>query len=49
MTLYPALEMPRTGNQEHDTRAMLVKINNLLESWIRARPEQWLWIHHRWG
>jgi KDO2-lipid IV(A) lauroyltransferase len=49
MTLYPALEIPRTGDREQDTRAMLVEINRLLESWIRERPEQWLWIHHRWG
>lgn len=49
MTLYPALETPRSGDQEQDTRAMLVDINCLLESWIRERPEQWLWIHHRWG
>ncbi len=32
MTIYPALETPRTGNQEQDTRAMLVEINRLLES-----------------
>ena len=49
MTVYPALETQRTGDQEQDTRAMLVKINNLLESWIRERPAQWLWIHRRWG
>ena len=49
MTLYPALETLRTGDQEQDTRAMLVEINRQLESWIRERPEQWLWIHRRWG
>ena len=49
ITLYPALETPRTGDQEQDTRAMLVEINRQLESWIRERPEQWLWIHRRWG
>jgi KDO2-lipid IV(A) lauroyltransferase len=49
MTIYPALETPRSGNQEQDTRTMLVEINRLLETWIRERPEQWLWIHRRWG
>jgi len=48
MTVYPALEPPGTGDQEQDTRQMLVNINAMLESWIRERPEQWLWIHRRW-
>jgi KDO2-lipid IV(A) lauroyltransferase len=48
MTVYPPLATPRTGNRDADTRAMLVEINRLLESWIRERPEQWLWIHRRW-
>ena len=48
MTIHPALQIPKTGDQEHDTRVMLTEINRLLESWIRARPEQWLWIHRRW-
>ncbi len=49
MTIDPALKTPGSGDREQDTRTMLVEINNLLESWIRQRPEQWLWIHHRWG
>jgi len=49
MTVYPAMQTPRNGDQEQDTRAMLVELNRLLESWIRERPEQWLWIHRRWG
>ncbi len=29
--------------------AVALKINKLLESWIKERPEQWLWPHRRWG
>jgi KDO2-lipid IV(A) lauroyltransferase len=48
MTVFPALNLPQTGDKEKDTRAMLVEMNRLFEEWIRARPEQWLWIHRRW-
>ena len=24
------------------------QVNDDLESWIRERPEQWLWVHRRW-
>jgi KDO2-lipid IV(A) lauroyltransferase len=26
----------------------LTQVNAILESWIRDRPEQWLWVHRRW-
>ena len=29
--------------------AVAQQINELLESWIKERPEQWLWPHRRWG
>lgn len=31
-----------------DTQSKVQAANNLLESWIQARPEQWLWPHRRW-
>lgn len=48
MTVYPALEIEKTGDRDADARRILVQINTLLESWIRERPGQWLWIHRRW-
>ena len=48
ITVEPALEVPRTGDEEADTRAIMAAINARIESWIRQRPDQWLWIHRRW-
>ena len=47
-TVYPALDIPRSGDREQDIRLLLTEINRQLESWIYERPEQWLWIHRRW-
>lgn len=27
---------------------MMCEVHNILESWIREKPEQWFWIHRRW-
>ena len=26
-----------------------LKINQIIENWIRENPEQWLWVHHRFN
>ena len=46
--IYKPLDIPNTGNKTEDTYQIMLSINKLLESWIREKPEQWLWIHHRW-
>jgi Kdo2-lipid IVA lauroyltransferase/acyltransferase len=48
VTVYPPLAVQSTGDIEADTRNVLTDMNRMLEDWIRARPEQWLWIHKRW-
>jgi KDO2-lipid IV(A) lauroyltransferase len=42
------LHFSQTGDSETDVLAATQKCNDVLESWIRRYPEQWLWIHRRW-
>ena len=48
VTIAPPEFVPDTGDREADILAYMTWINALLESWIRERPEQWLWLHNRW-
>jgi KDO2-lipid IV(A) lauroyltransferase len=48
LTFFPALSIEDTGDKEKDVLKIMTDINVLLESWIRERPAQWLWIHNRW-
>jgi len=48
ITVLPPLDLPDTGDRAADERAVMVRINKLVEDWVRARPEQWLWLHRRW-
>ena len=38
----------RRGDHEADILAATQQCNDVLESWIRRYPDQWLWIHRRW-
>jgi Kdo2-lipid IVA lauroyltransferase/acyltransferase len=44
----PPVELIQTGDLSHDVRANTQLFNNILESYVRTYPEQWLWIHRRW-
>ena len=44
----PELEFDRSGDAEADILAATQQCNDVLESWIRRYPDQWLWIHRRW-
>ena len=48
LTFYPPLKTESTGDKEADILRIMTDINRMLESWIRERPEQWLWLHNRW-
>jgi len=47
-TVMRPIEMPETGDAARDVARTMTRVNAMLEEWIRARPEQWLWIHARW-
>jgi KDO2-lipid IV(A) lauroyltransferase len=44
----PELVFEQTGNLKEDAVAATQRCNDVLESWIRRYPDQWLWIHRRW-
>ncbi len=35
-------------NREERVRLIVLEMNKALEKIIRARPEQWFWLHNRW-
>jgi KDO2-lipid IV(A) lauroyltransferase len=48
LTLYPRLELPKSGDRDADVATVMTAVNATLEGWIRERPEQWFWVHSRW-
>ena len=46
--ILPPFHFADSGDREGDTMAAMCLVNNLLESWIREFPAQWLWLHRRW-
>jgi KDO2-lipid IV(A) lauroyltransferase len=47
-TVLPAVEAADTGDAAGDVLATMTRVNAVIESWARARPEQWVWLHRRW-
>jgi Kdo2-lipid IVA lauroyltransferase/acyltransferase len=48
VTVFPPLPVARTGERHADAVALMAQVNATLETWIRHRPELWLWVHRRW-
>ena len=44
----PPLRFAKSGDRAADVRAAMTLVNAKLESWIRQRPDHWLWVHRRW-
>jgi Kdo2-lipid IVA lauroyltransferase/acyltransferase len=42
------LKLKKTGDSESDALANTAMFTAVLERYIRAYPEQWLWMHRRW-
>src|SRR5271170_5806681 len=43
----PPVELARTGDEEADVRENTRRFTRALEQYVRAHPEQWLWVHKR--
>ena len=48
VTFLDPLAYSESGDRTADVAALMGQVNEILEDWIRARPEQWLWPHNRW-
>lgn len=48
VTVLPPLTIVDTGDAARDVLNGMTRVNRLIESWVRERPEQWLWLHRRW-
>jgi KDO2-lipid IV(A) lauroyltransferase len=42
------LDPPQTGDRDRDVLAFMQDLNDRLERFVRAHPEQWYWLHRRW-
>jgi KDO2-lipid IV(A) lauroyltransferase len=43
------LELPRDKDGDVDLRGTTELVTSIVEGWVREHPEQWLWMHRRWG
>ncbi len=43
------IPIPRTTHRDADVLAATAEVHRVFETWIRANPEQWFWIHRKWA
>ena len=48
ITVSEPIQIEKTGDMEKDIFNLTQRCTNLIESKIRERPHEWLWIHRRW-
>jgi len=44
----PAVDLVRTGDEEADVVENTARFTRAIEDFVRAHPDQWLWVHRRW-
>lgn len=42
------IPLARDAEGNVDIQATMQAITNVVESWVREHPDQWLWLHRRW-
>ncbi|MDX2144003.1 MAG: lauroyl acyltransferase [Rhodospirillaceae bacterium] len=48
VTFEPPWSVEGKARDEGDIRNTLTRINAKIEEWVRATPDQWMWMHKRW-
>lgn len=48
ITASEPIQIEKTGNMEKDIFNLTQRCTHIIESKIRERPHEWLWIHRRW-
>jgi KDO2-lipid IV(A) lauroyltransferase len=49
LTVLPPIRPRETGGRSGDIASFMTEVTAAIEGWIRERPEQWFWLHRRWG
>jgi KDO2-lipid IV(A) lauroyltransferase len=49
ITVHPELELYNKDGSPKDLKPLIETAHSFLETWISAKPSQWLWLHKRWG
>lgn len=49
ITFEPPVQWTSTGDAKADAITLMHKLHHIMENWIRERPDQWFWVHKRWG
>jgi Kdo2-lipid IVA lauroyltransferase/acyltransferase len=44
----PAVELARTADEAADVIENTARFTHVIEKFVRAYPDQWLWVHKRW-
>lgn len=48
LSFAPALELCRSGDDEADVVRNTARFTKVIEEFVCAHPDQWLWVHKRW-
>ncbi|MGH1404876.1 MAG: lysophospholipid acyltransferase family protein [Alphaproteobacteria bacterium] len=49
LTAFPPIPVFNEDGTPRQTEDVIAEVHTLLESWIEDTPEQWIWMHKRWG
>lgn len=48
LTCLPEIALPDSGDRRADAAALTQTLTDVIETWVRERPQEWLWLHRRW-